>query len=132
MRGDGTEFAQTIAVTTRKNKLSQMFIEVVPHRKASTLFTRIEGGTRIWTDGARHYARLGERYKWNSVNHCREGHAHGRSREHWSVQILLQRTAESKRKYVRKKSGTKGRWRAMLKNAMAVYETTAEMWCCAS
>ena len=77
VRDDGTEVAQTIAVTTRTYKLSQIFMEVVPDRKASTLIPRIEdlacgGRTRIWTDGARHNIRLGERYKWNSVNHLRQ------------------------------------------------------------
>ena len=64
-------------LTTRANKLSEMFMEVVPDRKASTLLPRIEdlasgGRTRIWTDGARHNIRVGGRYKWNSVNHRRE------------------------------------------------------------
>ena len=77
VRDDGTEVAQTIAVTTQANKLSEMFMEVVPDRKASTLLPRIEdlasgGRKRIWTDGARHNIRLGGRYKWNSMNHRRE------------------------------------------------------------
>ena len=42
VRDDGTEVAQTIAVTTRTNKLSQIFMEVIPDRKASTLSPRFE------------------------------------------------------------------------------------------
>ena len=77
VRAEGTQVAQTVAATTRNNKLSEILMQVVPDRTAGSLvpgITELATGerTRIWTDGARHNIRLGQNYKWESVNHRRQ------------------------------------------------------------
>ena len=73
----GRTVAQTVAVTTRNNKLSEILMQVVPDRTSGSLvpgITELAAGerTRIWTDGACHNVCLGENYKWESVNHRRQ------------------------------------------------------------
>ena len=76
VRREGPQVAQTIVETTRQNKISEIFMDVVPDRSTSSLISNIalaaESTTRIWTDSARHNLQLQGRYKWEKVVHRRE------------------------------------------------------------
>ena len=77
VRREGPQVAQTIVETTRQNKISEIFMDVVPDRSTSSLIPNIEAlgagsRTRIWTDSARHNLQLQGRYKWEKVVHRRE------------------------------------------------------------
>ena len=74
VRQDGNQIAQSIAVTTRDNKLSEILMESVPNRTSQSLLPNIQNlasgsRTKIWTHGARHNLSLRGKYKWESVNH---------------------------------------------------------------
>ena len=68
-----SQTVQTIAVTTRDNKLTEILMEPAENRTADTLIpniTELASGsrTKIWTDGARHNFSFRGKYKWENVN----------------------------------------------------------------